>query len=263
LSKRIVIISDTQCGHRAGLTPPGWQTALDSGDRERQNFAISQRVCWDWFAEKIDSLRPIHHVFLTGDAIDGKGIRSGGTEQIELDRSKQAEMAAQIINFIGAEHIVLTYGTPYHTGTEEDYELQIAKLVKADKIGGHEWVQVEDVIFDLKHKVGNSQIPHGRFTPIAREALWNLVWSYKGGQPRAQVLIRSHVHHYDFCGDADVLAMTTPALQGWGDKYGSRQCSGTVDIGFVHFDVEEGNYSWKVHLLKPKENAAAGMILKL
>jgi len=234
------------------------------GDREREVFAANQRVLWEWFSRKIDALRPIDYLFVNGDAIDGKGERSGGTEQLEADRSKQAEIAAEVIRFIAAPSVVMIYGTPYHVGKEEDWERSVATAVGAEKIGGHEWVDVNGLVFDLKHKVGSSQIPHGRYTAVAREALWNLVWSSHDGQPRSDVIVRSHVHYFAHCGNSDSLALTTPALQGWGSKFGVRECSGTIDIGFLTFDVEEGGkYTWAAHLLKPKEHAAQDMILKL
>jgi hypothetical protein len=264
MAKRIVIISDLHCGARSGLTPPGWQSPEDSGDHEIETFARNQRITWEWFSRRIESLRPIDYLFINGDAIDGKGERTGGTEQIQADRNKQVEMATAIIQFIESPKIVMTYGTAYHTGREEDFEYTLAGKVNADKIGGHEWVDVNGLVFDLKHKVGSSQIPHGRYTAVAREALWNLVWSAHDGQPRADVVVRSHVHYFAHCGNADSLALTTPALQGWGSKFGVRECAGTVDIGFLHFDVQEGGkYTWEAHLLKPMENAAADMILKL
>ena len=67
----------------------------------------------------------------------------------------------------------------------------------------------------------------------------------------ANVIIRSHVHYHEFSGNPTHIAMTTPALQGWGSKYGERQCSGIVDIGLVQFDISEGEYSWKCHLFQP------------
>ena len=260
--KRVVVISDMHCGHRAGLTPPKWQYGDGTGDDERSGFAHNQRILWDWFTEKIDALRPIDCLFVNGDAIDGKGLRSGGTEQLEADRSKQAEMAAEVIDYIGADKIVMTYGTPYHTGQEEDWERVVSDRVNAEKIGGHEWPEVNGVIFDLKHKIGSSTIPHGRFTALARDALWNELWAIRKGQPKARVLIRSHVHYYVAIDTPQMVGMITPALQGWGSKYGVRSCSGLVDIGFIHFDVEEdGNFTWTKHILNPGQ--APEMILPL
>ena len=261
--KRVVIISDLHCGHRAGITPPGWQyPELENDDPERKSFARNQRILWDWFTAEIDRLQPIDFLLINGDAIDGKGTRSGGTEVLEADRSKQADIAVRVIERVGARKIVMTFGTPYHVGQEEDWERIISERVGAEKIGSHEWPEIEGVIFDLKHKIGGSVIPHGRYTAIAREDMWNLFWAERNGQPRADVIIRSHVHYFGYQGRDGQLGITMPALQGWGSKYGTRECSGTVDIGFVHFDVEgRGNFAWSAHLLRSA--SAADMTLKL
>jgi len=260
--KRILIISDLHCGHRAGLTPPGWQYPENDSDHERETFARNQRIMWDWFTRKVDSLKPIDFLFINGDSLDGKGERSGGTEQLEADRSKQVEIAAEAIKYIGADKIVMLYGTSYHTGKEEDWELVLSRMVNAEKIGGHEWPEVEGLVFDLKHHVSGSIIPHGRYTSIAREDLWNALWAEHNGQPRADVIVRSHVHYFAYQGRDGHLGIITPALQGWGSKFGIRRCSGMVDIGFLSFDVNgKEDYSWWAHLLKPE--SASEMILKL
>lgn len=86
---RLVIISDLHCGHRAGLTPPGWQTPLEAPDRLAA-YARQQRVMWSWYAATIAALQPIDVLVANGDAIDGRGSRSGGTELITTDLSAQA-----------------------------------------------------------------------------------------------------------------------------------------------------------------------------
>lgn len=246
-SKRVVVISDTHCGHQAGLTPPGWQFNKNSSDKGRKNFQELQEKQWDWFSKSIKALGKIDILILNGDAIDGKGERSGTTEQLEPDMFKQADMAIEVVNFIQPTKTIMTYGTPYHTGQGEDVEGIIAKEVDAD-IKGHQFVDINGVIFDIKHKVGSSTVPHGRYTPIAREGLWNDLWSLEeNGQPRSNVLIRSHVHYFSCIMNSTRLAMTTPALQGFGSKYGTRQCSGIVDIGFIHFDIEQEDYTWEHH----------------
>jgi len=144
----------------------------------------------------------------------------------------------------------LSHNTPYHTGVTEDFERSVADAVNA-KIGGHEWIDVNGLIFDCKHKIGSSVIPHGRHTAIARDRLWNQLWSIDEQQPLADIIIRSHVHYFNYSGDADVLAMTTPALQGYGSKYGARQCSGRVDIGLVWFKIDDkGAYEWKPEIMR-------------
>jgi hypothetical protein len=138
--------------------------------------------------------------------------------------------------------------TPYHTGQEEDWEDVLAREVGA-KIGAHEWVDINGLVFDVKHHVGSSQIPHGRHTAVARERLWSQLWAEREQTPKADVIIRSHVHYFDYCGGRDWLAMTTPALQGLGTKFGARRCSGTVDFGLLSFDVaSRDEWSWHWHI---------------
>ena len=249
--KRVVVISDLHCGHRAGLTPPGWQYQENSSDKERHDFGSAQKKLWDFYAETIDSLKPIDILVCNGDAIDGKGERSGSTEQLESDRYKQVEIAAHCINYADAKAKVIIYGTPYHVGKEEDFEKILGDTVNANKVGGHEWLDVNGIIFDFKHFISSSAIPHGRYTSIARDALWNKIWAADESQPNADIVIRSHVHYHRYAGEPGCLMMTTPALQGFGSKFGVRMCSGRVDIGLLHFDVKDnGVYGWKTHLLK-------------
>ncbi len=249
--KRLVVISDLHCGHRAGLTPPGWQYQENQSDHERNNFAMMQRELWAYYSGVIETLKPIDILVVNGDAIDGKGERSGSTEQLESDRMKQVEIAAECINYADAKAKIIIYGTPYHTGVTEDFEKMLGDAVGAQKVGGHEWLDVNGKIFDFKHFISSSAIPHGRFTSIARDALWNKLWSIDDMQPEANIIIRSHVHYHRYAGEPGCLMMTTPALQGFGSKFGVRMCSGRIDIGLVHFDVEEdGRYRWKAHTMK-------------
>jgi hypothetical protein len=111
------------------------------------------------------------------------------------------------------------------------------------KIGDHEWPTVNGLVFDLKHHVGSSGVPHTRATPVKRDELWNLLWAEAGDQPRGQFIVRSHVHYcegaYKWIGPKRVEAMTTPALQAMGTRYGARRCSGIVNWGLLVFDIDE------------------------
>lgn len=244
--KRIVIISDLHCGHRVGLTPPVWQYQLNPDNERWDKFAHIQRELWDFYAGKMAELQPIDVLVVNGDAIDGKGSRAGGTETVDENRINQVDMAVRCIAEAKAKQVIMTYGTAYHSGDEEDWEDLVARDAQVQaKIGGHEWIDVNGLIFDLKHHIGGSQIPHGRHTAAAREALWNQMWAEHQEQPKADVIIRSHVHYHAYCGQAGVLCVITPALQGFGSKYGTRRCSGTVDIGMICFDVESKHkFDW-------------------
>jgi hypothetical protein len=255
-AKRVVVVADMHCGHRVGLTPPGSQMAPQNA--ERRKWANAQKKLWDFYAETIDSLRPIDVLLVNGDCIDGRGSRSGGMELAFPNQQEQCDIAAECINYAKAKTIVMSRGTDYHTGLIEEYEDDIARLVGAKKIGNHEWVNVNGLMFDLKHHVGTSQIPHGRHTAIARDRLWGLLWAERDQAPKGDIFLRSHVHFFSYCGAEDWLAMTTPALQGLGGRYGSKRLSGTVDFGLVSFDVDKnGGYTWQAHVTKSAQKSRA------
>lgn len=253
--KRVLTIADLHSGHAIGLTHPDFDITHQNNDNDTAHKqAKSRRIHWNWFASQVDALKPIDILFVNADCIDGRGEKSGGTELLATDRNVQVQMATAAIDYCEASKVYLTYGTPYHTGGKEDWERNVYNAIKnAEAISSHLFVDVEGLIFDIKHKVGSSSIPHGRHTAVAKERLWNVLWSEHGEYPKSDVIIRSHVHYHTFCGGVDWLAMTTPALQTLGSKYGTRQCSGVVDFGFIHFDVEgKDNYKWEAHILKRK-----------
>ncbi len=250
--KRVCVIADLHCGHLVGLTPPRWQ--IKPGDRsnrtKREKFAAYEKEAWNWYVRKTSAHGPYDVVLVNGDCIDGAGGKSGGTELITTDREEQCDMAMRCIQRVKGPKtkVVMTYGTGYHTGNDEDFEGLIARDVGAVKIGAHEWVNIEGVVFDMKHHLGSSQIPHGRHTAIARDALWSQLWAERALTPSADVMLRSHVHYHQYCGDLTMsprLRMTTPALQGMGSKFGARRCSGLVDFGFLVFEVRRGEFDWK------------------
>jgi hypothetical protein len=253
--KRAVVISDPHCGHQVGLTHPDFDARPQNSRSDAYRLWKLRRACWNFVSDKAAELQPIDLLIVNGDCIDGKGDKSGATELITADRDEQCDMAVAAIEQFNAGAIVMSYGTAYHTGVREDHENKIAKQVKALKIGSHDWVDVNGLIFDYRHHVGSSVIPHGRHTAIARERLWAVLWAERGEYPRSDVLIRSHVHYHAYCGGDDWLAMTTPALQAYGSKFGARRASGVVDYGFVSFDVvNRESYSWRNHILRFKRH---------
>jgi hypothetical protein len=244
--KRLLVISDLHCGHLVGLTPPDYWTVETETNSAQAEIAKHQRELWRWYAKTIDSLKPVDFVVVNGDAIDGKGLRSGSTEAIKAARNEQCKMAAYCIDYIGAKEVGLIHGTAYHDGGDEDWCHVIASFMDTPVMftSGHKFFGLEGWVWDFKHKIGRSSIPHGQATPLKRAKVWNLIWNSRGEQqPKADFLVRSHVHY--FCEDYDAVTrcrgFITPALQGYGSKYGVRECENTVDIGMICFDVVKEN----------------------
>jgi len=249
--KRMLAISDPHSGARSGLTPPAFQQQpFDKSSVKRNKWATMQRENWQMFKKLLRKYEPFDMMFHLGDAIDGTGKRSGGTELITTSLEEQVDMAVDVCNAVRLHgkrgfKIVGVHGTPYHTASSDgdDWDSVLADQAGFESMGSHEWVDVNGCIFDLKHHLGSSSIPHGRHTAIAKEKLWNQLWGE--GQPQSDVILRGHVHYHQFVGAPGWLAMSLPALQGAGTKYGARRCSGTVQWGVTVFDVDsKGQFEW-------------------
>ncbi|GAH16939.1 unnamed protein product, partial [marine sediment metagenome] len=180
-----------------------------------------------------------------GDAIDGTGWRSGGTELITTSLEEQVDMAVDVCNSVRLHgkkgfKIYGVNGTAYHTASSDgdDWDSVLCEQAGWESIGSHEWIDVNGCIFDLKHDIGSSSVPHCRMTALAKAKLWNQLWAVKGGQPNSNVIIRAHAHYNIHCGGPGWLAMILPALQGAGSKFGGRKCEGSVDWGITVVDVD-------------------------
>ena len=237
--KRIICISDLHCGHVAGLTPPDYQ----SYHRGLVKYVDQQDEVWRWYQGVCDRLGA-DIAFVLGDAMDGKGKRSGSGEYITTEWKEQMDMACMCIEATGVKRAVMVNGTPFHVGDEDDYEDFIKGKLSTKmytSIEGHSFPKVHQIQFDLKHKIGSSGIPHGRSSAMMKAKLWNTMWSERKQQPDADVMIRGHVHYFNCVQNPMWLGMTMPALQSWGSRYGIRQCEGIVDLGLVWFDVYDGD----------------------
>lgn len=248
-NKRILILSDLHCGHAVGLTHPGFNPKYDD---PFLNIDTEYRaMLYDWTIKEIRNLGKIDLTVHNGDALEGKGHKSGSTEIIETDRNEQVNMAKSFLEIIDTKEMRLTYGTGYHVGTEEDFEDNLANRLGIPKPKAVLNFEVNGLVFNFKHKVGGSQVPHGRLTAQLRDQVWNKLWAARGEFPEAAVQVRSHNHYFVYGGTFETLCIGSPALQGYGSKFGSRIMSGTVDFGFIHADVDgKGNLSWEPHILR-------------
>lgn len=267
MKKYGLFCGDFHCGHLIGLTPQKFQVkSYDASSTKRNKWRKIQEELWLNFEDILKRMPPLDFAVINGDMIEGKNERAGGTEVITTSMEEQSDMAVYVIWKI-QEHlkpkgkIIATYGTPYHTAVGgDDWENIIANKSGISKIGSHEWINVNGLCFDIKHHVGSSGVPHGRHTAIAREMVWNALWNEETLQPKADIVVRSHVHYYTHCGNSSRLAMTLPALQGMGSKFGSRICSGLVDWGMVLFEIENKNgYNWYPFLRRIQTQRARAM----
>lgn len=256
---RVLSLSDFHCGNIAGLTPPKFNP--ESPD-DYKNFCY-RRGLYEWFLKEVKSLGPIDICVANGDLIDGKGPKNGGTEQIYLSLPKQIEMAVEVLKEVGAKEYHFTYGTGYHTGPDNDWELQIAQEFGAD-VKDVLTLDVNGLIMKWRHHIGGSQVPSGRATPLLRQQEWDILWAVDGEYKRSDVQIFGHVHYFQTNTNRFGTVFTSPALQGLGgSQLGARRLGGIVDYGFLHFDVTgRDEWAWQSHILKQTPKVRSGILPK-
>lgn len=245
---RIAIVGDMHCGHHAGLTPPRWiNGAFHHPDHPLHKLAVVSGKLWDWYIKEVKAVGAVDMVVDVGDSIDGTGEKSGGTELNDRDRNRQVQAAIDCHRVWKTSNRLFVYGTGYHTGNHEDFENQIAEEFNA-KIGSHEWIQVNGITIDVKHHLNKGK------NALLLEIGHNQEWAESGLQPRADVLVRGHVHAhriqtwYSQKNQRHVTAYSNLPLQFWATKFGGRRCSGVVHYGFTVLTITpSGEYQIKPH----------------
>lgn len=233
MCKTIVFVSDTHCGSVFGLTPPAYYEA-DDARREMQEEA------WKAYVSIVNKWRNPDVLVCNGDLIEGTQKLQGGAELTNPDRNIQTEMGVKCLSMFHAKKVLMTYGSKYHVGEgAEDFEYNAAHDLGAE-IGGRLYFELEGVVFDCRHKVGLSGIPHGRATSLIKEMMWNLIKESTEAGPKVRVVVRSHVHYHIWIEQGDRVMFTTPALQLSRGRYGSRECVGETHWGAVRLTLSKG-----------------------
>jgi hypothetical protein len=229
---RILCASDFHCGHDHGLTPPEYWY---SEDRDAET-ALWQQDLWNWYVKQITQTPP-DVVLVTGDAIDGRGFLSGGVEQITTDLRLQAKMASEALRLCNTNRISVIRGSGYHVGRDTNIEDFIADGLGVS-VTDSEYYSLEGTILHARHKISRSGIPHGRFTPSAKAAMWNQIAANRNQALKADILIRGHVHYFTRIEDEHSIALTCPAMCGK-TRYGNQECDGLTTTGLLWIELEQ------------------------
>lgn len=250
--KHCFIGSDSHCGHRVGLTPPSY---LHVPPKTSNHQAIKQyrlrKILWNWFSKEVKSCGKFDWGLWDGDMIEGDNKKSGGIELIESDRDEQSYMAIDIVKFVNAKKNDFIAGTPYHCGPVESFERKIAKEFSSDLHNeGH--FDINGLMVVAKHFIGNSSSPVSQSTAITSAMIKQMLWAELKQQPRANLIIRSHIHKCISVSNPayNKAGWVTPALQGLGSRFGMIQYDGLpVAFGFLELFVESrDNWGVKAHI---------------
>jgi hypothetical protein len=249
--KRGIVVSDIHCGSIYGLLPPDFMLY----DESTKGQNIGQRYLWDcWahFCEQAYLFRP-DFIIANGDMVDGPQRKSQGAELSLVSPRDQGKAAKECLmllkQYCPSAKWYFTQGTPYHVGEWNDAEEGLASELGAQPYHSVGvgilckeilWLDVEGVIIEAAHHIGVSQGFY-RSTALDREMQWSAMTGKdpSKGVPKADLIIRSHVHYYNQVGHASKLGFTSPCWQ-LQTRYMRKHSTSRMlpDIGGVFLEID-------------------------
>ena len=224
--KHIVILSDTHFGSVGGLLPPDFVNA----DGVPVALNVGQKYlwkCWLDFCSRVKEFAPVA-VIINGDVVEGTQAKEGGlglSLRLMADQKAAAIVGLQILksNLPEGCQILLTQGTKYHTGECGEAEEDIAGMIGAKQyfsVGTGRlvrevlWLNVDGVIIEAMHGIGGTSGFY-RATAMDREMQWSAMAGKDAskGMPKADLIVRSHVHFFVNLEHASKQAFICPCWQ--------------------------------------------------
>lgn len=269
----ILVDADTHNGNVFGMWHPDFRLRAGGG----YDLNAGQRYLWDCRMHLADKLRRgqesgrfniCGHIY-NGDEIDGHQRAQDQLEAITVDPVDQADnfevCHKEFADRAGLAKVPLyfTQGTEYHIGKGAADVERIAKSLGAVQYVGvgtgrysRESLDLDTgygVTINFAHGIGGGVFLY-RATPIDREALWSAIVGKQGLMPKAEVIVRSHLHHFVHVEHWDKHALITPCWElqtRFMRKYGPYRM--IPNIGSIIVRVYEGedvDSDDKVRILK-------------
>lgn len=225
---KCAIISDTHCGHRAGLTHPDFITP---------GLHTALRPLWDWFEGEFNDLGLLDLVIANGDLVEGPG-KKDNRGILTTDTEEQADMCLKALSVVKTKRWRLTYGTPYHVSGSYDYENRVSEALDG-KIREEQFLDLYGLKVSARHVVGSGSTPYTQPTLLYKEVTRDLIQANSAGAPRSDLIIRSHVH-YSLVVEMEQTAVITPALKLPGkEAFGRKLRPWYYHVGYVYFEVSD------------------------
>lgn len=231
MTKNLIVVSDTHCGCRLGLCPPGPIPLDDGGSYMPSNFQLKMwalwREFWDvWVPEKTKG-EP-YDIVHNGDVIDG--VHHGSTTQVSNNIQDQLLIADRALR-PEVEKCRASGGTYYHIrGTEAHvgksaiYEEQLAERLGAEpnELGQHArydlWIHVGNALVHCLHHIGTTSSAAHEASAVNAELTAAYVEAARWDREPPTYVVRSHRHRsiaVDLnCAKGYAAGIVTPAWQG-------------------------------------------------
>lgn len=232
--RTLIVISDTHCGCRLALAPPG-PIPLDDGGTYHASAFQGQiwalwREFWDVWVPEV-TRGEAYDIVHNGDVIEG--VHHNSTTQVSHNIEDQLRIAEAVLRpevvrcRAGGGTYYHIRGTAAHVGQSSVYEEQLAARLgaKANSQGQHArydlWKRVGDKhgpLVHLLHHIGTTASAAHESSAVNAELTASYVEAARWNRQPPDYIVRSH-RHRSIAVDLDsargyAAAIVTPAWQG-------------------------------------------------
>jgi hypothetical protein len=191
--ENVGIVGDLHCGSRFGLLPPSYWN---------EHTEENQKWLWKQWRALIKMWPPLDLLVLNGDLIDGTQHRSDGVTLVSTSLGVQTDIAIECLrNLVArAKKVVRTQGTAYHESFHGPLE-KLDEVFSIKKPKTQLRCTVRDIplsgncTLNVKHKPEGEGTLY-RLTSVDREGLWATAAEVVHNLPKADIVVRSHLHSW-------------------------------------------------------------------
>lgn len=226
----ILVVNDLHVGSVYGLLPPNFKSS--SGAVIGQNPGQKHLWrCWKELARRVSKIK-ISAVVVNGDAIDGPQVKSRGQESCLPDLNDQERAAVDVLQYLFDKlaegpsgknfERYFVQGTEYHDGRGAENFENVARELKGEKYRGlgtgvHSKevldLEIEGVVINFAHHVGGGGGGITRGNALDKEMIMSALAGKLGKFPKADCLVRAHMHFFCHVEHGSKHGAIAPAWQ--------------------------------------------------
>lgn len=217
---RVLVVGDLHCGHEVGLWADRDLPMADGRELPLNSGQAHLLKCWRHLQVLAkEEIKP-DIIVVNGDLVDGEQRKSAGTEAVTTIITAQVKAAKKLLEPLTslAKEVYVTRGTPYHDGARGMIVEGVAEGLGAigETPGWHSWsvldLEIQGVVVNVQHSISVMSGLY-RSTALDREGIWSALAGKERGLPRADAVVRSHVHIFVHVEHPTKHILTVPAWQ--------------------------------------------------
>lgn len=243
---KVLVVSDLHVGSDVGLCPD--VVRINKGNRKTERSYTGtavQQIMYDKWCKMCDLIKP-DLVILNGDICEGVNYKGNGVGNWTNDRNQQIQTAAELIEMIDCDTFIGLQGSGYHTGNNMSMDECVTRWLKGD-FGIDKFINVDGVRIHARHSTSFSRRPQRQAANMIDD-MTNVDYD-RDTFPNVDIFVRSHLHRFSFVGWNGALGVITPAWK-WRDAFVKERNIISNDLGFVLFDIKDGQYTWNPYIFK-------------